>query len=118
MNDALPRLRAGVAVLLACAAAAGCSREGVRLRLEPAVARACDLPVATHVSWDVAPLGLKYVDVEVANLGETPKLWIPGKSRGAATSGAWAQDGYTVTLKARNGVVLARRTLTTIPCPQ
>jgi len=105
-------------MLLACVIGAGCSREGAQLRLEPAVARACDLPVATKVSWDVRPLGLKYVNIEVANLGEAPKFWTAGAARGTETSGAWAQDGYTVMLKSRNGVVLARRTLTTIPCPE
>ena len=103
-------------LLLACIAGVGCSREA-QLRLEPAVARDCDLPAATRVSWDVTGLGLNYVDIEVANLGEAPKFWIAGAAKGTETSGAWAQDGYTVTLKAKNGVVLARRTMTTTPCP-
>lgn len=107
-----------MALLLACVVAAGCSRKDVQLRLEPAVVRACDLPVATRVSWDVTRLGLKFVDIDVANLGEAPKFWTTGDARGTETSGVWAQDGYTVILKSKNGVVLARRTLTTVPCPE
>lgn len=117
-NDPVSKSCAFAAVLLACVIGVGCSRQGVQLQLEPAVARVCDLPVATRVSWDVTPLGLKYVDIQVANLGEAPKSWTTGGAKGAETSGAWAQDGYTVTLRSRNGVVLARRTMTTIPCPQ
>lgn len=117
-NDPLVMACARMAMLFACIAGAGCSREGVQLRLEPAVVRACDLPVATRVSWDVTQLGLRYVDLEVANLGESPKAWTNGGAKGTETSGAGAQDGYTVILKSKNGVVLARRTLTTIPCPE
>jgi len=104
--------------IIAFAAAAACSRDGVHLQLEPAVVRECELPVATRVSWDVTRMGLKHVDIEVANLGEAPKFWTDGEATGTATSGAWAQDGYTVMLKAKNGVELARRTMTTVPCPE
>ena len=107
-----------LSLLFAGTMAAGCAREGVQLQLEPAVVRACELPVATRVSWDVTRLGLKHVDIEVANLGEAPKFWTSGDARGAETSGAWAQDGYTFMLKSKNGVELARRTMTTVPCPE
>ena len=107
-----------LSLLFAGTMAAGCAREGVQLHLEPAVVRACELPVAPRVSWYVTRLGLKHVDIEVANLGEAPKFWTSGDARGAETSGAWAQDGYTVMLKSRNGVELARRTMTTVPCPE
>jgi hypothetical protein len=85
--------------------------------LEPNVVSSCVQPVSTRVSWDVTPLGLEYAEVEVYNLGRQPKLWVTGTAKGEATAGAWAHDGYTVLLKSRNGVVLAKRTLTTTPCP-
>lgn len=100
-----------------CLALAGCRRDQVRFELEPAVASSCKQPVATRISWDVTPLGLTQVQVEVHNLGRQPKLWFVGAASGSEQAGAWAQDGYTVTLKAMNGVELARRTLTTAPCP-
>ena len=57
------------------------------------------------------------LEQDVANLGEAPKAWTNGGAKGSETSGAWAQDGYTVILKSRNGVELARRTMTTVACP-
>lgn len=116
-TDSIATAHARKAMLLACLAGAGCARQGVEFRLEPAVVRACELPVATRVSWDVTRLGLQHVDIEVANLGEAPKAWTNGGAKGSETSGAWAQDGYTVILKSRNGVELARRTMTTVACP-
>ena len=106
-----------LASMAACVAVASCSREPVRFELEPHVVSSCHQPVATRVSWDVSSLGLKWVQIEVNNLGRRPKLWFVGGAKGSEQAGAWAHDGYTVTLKARNGVVLARRTLTTAPCP-
>jgi len=108
-------LLAGVA--LACCFALGCAREKVHFVLEPSVVSACRQPVATQVSWDVSALGLKYATVEVNNLGRPPKPWVSGGKVETFRAGAWAYDGYTVTLKSLNGVVLARRTLTTAPCP-
>jgi len=43
-------------------------------------------------------------------------LWVQGGKRGSAEAGKWAHDGYTVTLKALDGRVLARRTLASEPC--
>lgn len=86
--------------------------------LEPSVVSACDVPVKTRVHWDVSALGLKYAQVDVNNFARVPKNWVSGEARGSHEAGAWAYDGYTVTLKSMNGVVLARRTLTTIPCPE
>ena len=98
--------------------ACGLDRPKAHFRLEPNVVSACDLPVATRVIWDVTALGLKYVRFEVSELGGRPKHWMVGNAAGQLEAGAWADDGYTVTLKSMNGVVLARRTLTTIPCKE
>ena len=96
---------------------AGCQRPQVQFGLEPAVVSACNLPVAIRVRWDVGALGLKRARLEVNNLGRQPKVWVEGASRGEERTGAWAHDGFTVTLKSMNGVELAKRTLTTTPCP-
>lgn len=107
-----PLLVAGLVLL------PGCKQEPtLRFELGPAVVSACKQPVPIAVTWDVAPLGLKQVRVEVNNLGRQPKLWFVGESKGTEQSGAWAHDGFTVTFRAMNGVQLAQRTLTTTPCP-
>ena len=107
-----------VLVLLSFVAVSACSRSAkVRFELQPSVVSACTQPVATTVDWDVSGLGLQFVLIEVNNLGRQPKLWISGGPKGSASAGAWAHDGYSVTLKAKNGVVIAKRTLTTLPCP-
>ena len=95
----------------------GCTRSSeVILELTPSVVSECLTPVATRVRWDVSPLGLQWARLEVNNLGAPRKLWMAGPQKGEAESGAWAHDGYTVTLMSNNGVVLARRTLITEPC--
>jgi hypothetical protein len=108
---------AHVIVAGACLIGAGCSRTQARFELLPEVVSACQQPVATQVRWDVRALGLKRVQVFIHNIGKQPKLWMDGEAIGAAKSGPWAQDGYTVILKSMNGVELSRRTLTTTPCP-
>ena len=107
-----------VLAALATTFVAGCGRAPqAEFVLEPSVVSACDLPVKTRVSWDVSALGLKYATVEVNNFARVPKQWVSGDARGDHEAAAWAYDGYTVTLKSLNGVVLGRRSLTTIPCP-
>jgi hypothetical protein len=98
-------------------ALAGCSqRPSAMLEIEPAVARRCDVPVPVTVSWDASPLGLAWAQIEVNGVGLKPKVWTAGPSKGSQQTGAWAEDGFTVTLRAMNGVELARRTLTTVSC--
>lgn len=114
-------LGGGIGLLLfALAAAATLRLQGdpaqVKLVMQPEVVRACTTPVVTAVEWDVGQTGVKGVSLEVHNLGRPPKLWVQGGPRGQADAGAWAHDGYTVTLKSADGRVLARRTLTTEPC--
>ena len=106
-----------VSALLLGGLLAGCGKAPqAEFVLEPSVVSACDLPVATRVRWDVSALGLKYAKVEVNNFARVPKDWVGGGVRGDYRAGPWANDGYTVTLKSLNGVVLARRTLATTPC--
>lgn len=88
----------------------------VKLTLEPQEVPECSTPVATRVEWDAAAAGATGVKLEVHNLGRPAKLWTQGGPAGSAEGGAWAHDGYTVTLKDSHGRVLARRTLTTQPC--
>lgn len=107
----------GWAMLSLSVLIAGCSfSPKAVLELKPSVARECDTPVATSVYWDVSPLGLKKATLEISDVGAPSKFWHAGDERGTAEAPAWARDGYTVTLLSANGVVLARRTLTTIAC--
>lgn len=108
-----------IPAMLSLAVLQGCQRDQQQVRLEliPAVVSSCKQPVEIAVAWDVSSLGLKQVWVEVNNLGRQPKLWFVGEAQGREKAGAWAHDGFTVTFKAMNGVVLGRRTLTTSPCP-
>lgn len=107
---------AAMAVVIATMAGSTHAPEALFV-MESSVVSACQLPVATRVRWDVSPLGLELAQVEIHNLGQRPKLWVAGAATGEATSGAWADDGYTVVLKSKDGKVLASRTLTTTPCP-
>ncbi|WP_447730892.1 hypothetical protein [Pseudoxanthomonas suwonensis] len=88
----------------------------VKLSMQPERVRTCETPVATVVEWDASAIRVGSVKLEVNNLGRPPKLWVQAGRRGSAETGAWAHDGYTVTLKTPDGRVLARRTLTTEPC--
>ncbi|WP_162124152.1 hypothetical protein [Pseudoxanthomonas taiwanensis] len=114
--------RAGVGVVALVVAAGVAARlqmdpAPVRLELEPEQVRACETPTVTRVRWDATALrGEGGVRLEVNNLGRPPKLWVQGGKRGSAEAGKWAHDGYTVTLKALDGRVLARRTLASEPC--
>ena len=104
----------GSAILLA-----GCQGEryDVDLAMTPSSAGACELPVAVEVQWDVSRLGLDEAKLEFGSLGSTPQLWYAGPSRGSRKTGRWMDDGSTVTLKSKDGVVLAKRTFTTTVCP-
>lgn len=108
------------ATLFAVLLSVGCARQAqpqVLLEIEPAIVGDCDLPTAVGVKWDASALGLQVAKVEVNNVGGRPKLWIRDHSIGEAnTGGTWAEDGFTVTLRSVNGVELAKRTLTSIPC--
>ena len=104
-------------LIVALGMVAGCQRPEIHFELEPAVVSSCKQPVAVRANWDVTALGLKRVRLEVNNIGRQPKVWAEGTTVGSEQTGAWAHDGFTVTLRAMNGVELGRRTLTTVPCP-
>lgn len=111
---------ARVATMMVLLAAAGCSPgEGhVALALAPAQVSECDLPVAVRVDWDVQVPGVEAVELQVNNPGRRPTLWIQSAASGSQSTGAWAGDGFTVTLRTLEGRELARRTLTTTACAQ
>ena len=111
-------LRATLAVALAVLLAA-CQGEryDVDLAMVPASAGACELPIAVDVQWDASRLGLEEAYLEFGSLGKPAQLWYMGASRGSQKTDKWVTDGSTVTLKSKNGVVLAKRTFTTTPCP-
>ncbi len=102
--------------------AAGCSQEQeqghVSLALVPARVSECDLPVAVQVDWDTHVPGVEAVELHVNNPGRRPTLWIQTAASGSQSTGAWAGDGFTVSLRTLEGRELARRTLTTTACAQ
>jgi hypothetical protein len=103
----------GVGLLAACQG----QQYDVDLTMTPSSAGACDVPVAVDIRWDASRLGLQEAYLEFGSLGGPARLWYMGASKGAKRTEAWVSDGTTVTLKARNGVVLAKRTFTTTVCP-
>lgn len=110
-------LRAAL-LLAALLPVAACSRtDAVEFSMIPDKVSACEMPVAVEIHWDASALGLSRASVEVNNIAAKPRVWVVGDSRGSQKTGAWAHDGFTATLKSMNGVVLARRTLTTERCP-
>ncbi len=105
-------------LLAALLPVAACSRtDAVEFSMNPEKVSACEMPVAVEIRWDATALGLKRAYVEVNNIAAKPRTWVAGESRGSEKTGVWAHDGFTATLKSMNGVVLARRTLTTERCP-
>ena len=113
-----PLLAGRVATVALSIGIASCGRaDDVELTMTPSRVSACEMPVAVEVQWDASMLGLSRVVLEVNNVGTRPRVWLSGESRGSQKTGTWAHDGFTVTLKAMNGVVLGRRTLTTERCP-
>ena len=108
--------RCSVLVLIATGSSACQQSSRDVLALHPSIVPECQTPVATQVSWDVSHLGLSKVSIEVNELGKRRKFWNVGGVRGTVSAPPWAHDGYTVTLVAGNGVVIARRTLVTTAC--
>jgi len=93
-----------------------CQQPQAILEIHPS-AGCLDSPrVPLQVTWDVRPLGLEESSIEVNSLGYPAKLWIQEGAAGSKTTGAWADDGFTVTLRAMDGTLLARRTFVQQVC--
>lgn len=113
------RIRILVVMLACISGLAACQGQqyDVDLVMTPSTAGACEVPVAVDIHWDASRLGLKEAYLEFGSLGRPVQRWHTGDSRGSDRTGVWVTDGTTVTLKAMNGVVLAKRTFTTTVCP-
>ena len=108
-------------LLLAVAAGCGCAGPDdavVMLELDPASASACELPTISTVTWDATSRGIESVRLEVAEVGQLPKLWATAEARGQADTGPWMKDGDSILLKTPEGVLLAQRTLTSSHCAE
>lgn len=86
------------------------------LEMEPAQVPDCELPARVTVHWDARKASPKGIALEISELGQQPRLWAKTKARGSEQTGPWLQDGDSITLRDANGRILARRTLTTVPC--
>lgn len=95
-----------------------CSHVGNdRLEISPAVFSECNGPnTVVRVTWDATPLTTKPIDLFVHKPGQRPILWRQDAPKGAADTGHWASDGWTVTLVDSHGRLLATRTLESRPC--
>lgn len=95
-----------------------CSHVGNdRLEISPKVFSECGGPnTVVRVTWDATPLTTKPVDLFVHKPGQRPTLWRQDAPKGAADTGHWASDGWTVTLVDSSGRLLATRTLESRPC--
>jgi len=90
---------------------AACSRSSAILEIDPTFGCRGSMGAQLSVTWDVRSLGLDSVLVKVNNLGEAEKLWFEAGEVGSRQTGpGWAGDGFTVTLRAKDGTRLARRT--------
>jgi len=99
-----------IASILLLGLFAACKKNQSVLEINPVVGDAGKALVMLNVSWDVRPFGLTGGYIEVNNLGQPPKLWTGVGASGSKMTGVWVRDGFTVVLRARNGVELARRT--------
>lgn len=69
---------------------------GVTFAVSPAEFRLCESDkgrIVANVSWNVAPAGIKYVNILISRGGSEPKLFMSGKSAGEHATGSWVQDG-------------------------
>jgi len=109
----------GRAVLLAALLLlpVACKRPQAMLEISPASGCLDSPKTALQVTWDVRPLGLEESSIEVNSLGVPPKLWLREGAAGSKLTGAWALDGFTVTLRTYDGSqILARRTFVQHVC--
>lgn len=88
----------------------------VRFRVTPGRIEACEKsPIEADVAW--LAQGTESVQIFIYGVGEKPKLWLRGGSRGSARTGEWITDGTTLLLTDIAGRPLARRTIEAAACP-
>jgi len=87
-----------------------CQKPQAILEIHPAAGCIDSPTIPLQVTWDIRPLGLEASSIEVNSLGYPAKLWIREGAAGSKQTGAWADDGFTVTLRTMDGELLARRT--------
>lgn len=108
-----------VLLLAAALAVAGCARFGdATLEITPTAFSECQGDdIVVHVAWDASRLARgKNVRLFVYKPGQLPKLWMAAAPKGAADTGQWASDGWTVMMKDAKGRVIGMRTLQTTAC--
>jgi len=95
---------------------AACQKPQAILEIDPSSGCIDSPKTALQVTWDVRPLGLQESSIEVNTVGYPPKLWIMEGASGTKETGAWAHDGFTVSLRTVEGELLARRTFVQQQC--
>lgn len=104
-----------VYLLLFVALASGCDR--VKFDLTPQHFSECQgRRIIVHVNWHVPKRTADHINVYVNGVGLPETLWTSGGPNGEADTGKWMFDGSSLSLRDSDGVLLARRTVTTSPC--
>lgn len=91
-------------------------RPSALLELEPARVSDCDTPTRATVHWDASKTSPAGITLEISQLGQASRIWLQTVPAGTEETGAWLQDGDSITLRDANNQILVRRTLTTTPC--
>lgn len=104
------------AVLVVVAAGLAYLLRPAKLELDPDRITTCpNVPAEVTVTWRAPHTGV--VKVFVSQIGEAPRLWTQGSSKGQAKTGPWVGDGTTLTITDESGRTLARKTVESVTCP-
>lgn len=88
----------------------------VKLELTPNQITTCpNVPAQINVTWRAPRTDV--VKIFIYQLGEAPRLWTMGGSKGEARTGPWIGDGTTLMITDGSGKPLARKTVESIVCP-
>jgi hypothetical protein len=72
--------------------------------------------ITAHLKWRVPGKPVMPINIYVADVIHAPTLWHSDGRSGEADAGNWIFDGTTFSLRDGQGNLLARRTITSIPC--
>lgn len=113
-------MRAGSLLLASCAAVivmTACS-PAAYIDLSPESFSECAGPnIVVRVQWRVRAGAQEPIHVYVSKPGRRESLWVTDGLVGEQTTGAWASDGMSFSLRDGTGKLLVRRTLTSTACP-
>lgn len=94
---------------------AGCKKPD--LDISPMIFSECaGKSTVAHVEWRVPGTPVTPIGIYVAGVSHAPILWHSGGRIGKSDTGKWVFDGTTFSLRDGKGNLLARRTVTSVPC--